>query len=264
MKSKTIEQVLENGALSRRNLLVAATTAGAALAVPGSAIAGMFGKKKQGLNDYDILNFALNLEYLEAEFYSYATTGVGISSTLFTGTVGTPGPTVGGHLVNFANTKLQEVAEEIAKDELEHVTLLRSALGTYAVAKPAINLNALGLGFNGADDFLTLSRAFEDTGVSAYGGAATYISSPAYLQVAAQILAVEAYHSGNIRYQIAKTTPGFKIDSMDIPPTVKSFFPTDSNGLAVIRTPAEVLLIVRGPNASGGNFFPNGLNGTIR
>jgi hypothetical protein len=112
-------------------------------------------------------------------------------------------------------------------------------------------------------EFLMLSRAFEDTGVSAYGGAATAISSAAYLQVAAQILATEAYHSGNIRFQIAGTTNSVMLDNLDIPPTLTKFFPTDGHGLCVIRTPAEVLSIVRGSNASGGNFFPMGLNGNI-
>lgn len=35
-------------------------------------------------------------------------------------------------------------------------------------------------------------------------------------------------------------------------------------GRAVIRTPAQVAAIVRGPNASSGAFFPNGLNGNIK
>lgn len=263
MSKKTIEDVLNGGALSRRNLLVTGAAASATMALPGSALAGMFGKKNKSINDIDILNFALNLEYLEAEFYAYATTGAGISSNLFTGT-GTQGPTTGGKMVNFANYKLQKVATEIAKDELEHVKLLRGALGGNAVAKPTIKLDALGVGFNGPTEFLTLSRAFEDTGVSAYGGAATFIMDPGYLQVAAQILATEAYHAGNIRYQLAKGSKGFMIDGKDIPPTIDAFFTTDANGLAIIRTTDEVLLIARGSSANGGNFFPHGLNGNIR
>jgi hypothetical protein len=53
----------------------------------------------------DILNFALNLEYLEAEFYTVATTGKTIeqSGIAVSGT-GNPGPTTGGNTVNLTNS----------------------------------------------------------------------------------------------------------------------------------------------------------------
>ena len=69
-------------------------------------------------------------------------------------------------------------------------------------------------------EFLTLSRAFEDTGVSAYAGAATLLSGN-NLQAAAQILAVEAYYAGNIRLNVVQqgiTVPA--TDSQDVPPDV--------------------------------------------
>ena len=250
-------------ALSRRNLIAAAGVAGASLALPGSALAGL-GKRSSADIDIDILNFALNLEYLEAEFYSYAVYGHGISPSLFPGN-GNTGPTTGGKKVNFGDAKLQAIATEIAQDELNHVILLRSALGNLAVAKPAINLLAVGVGFNSPTEFLTLSRAFEDTGVSAYGGAARYITNPDYLEVAARILAVEAYHAGNIRLQLAKPQPGFATDGMDQPPTTTNYIPTDPNtdSLAIIRSSQQVAAIVRGNDGTKkGGFFPQGLNGT--
>ena len=81
-------------------------------------------------------------------------------------------------------------------DEQTHVKLLRSALGADAVAKPAINLDALGIGFGNVKEVLTLARAFEDTGVSAYGGAAPLITSKEILATAARIALTEALHSG--------------------------------------------------------------------
>ncbi len=215
--------------------------------------------------DLAVLNFALNLEYLEAEFYAYATTGSGLNPNLFTGT-GTQGATTGGSQVSL-DASTMAIATEIASDELNHVAFLRSVLGANAVAKPQINLAALGAVTTQAQ-FLALARAFEDVGVSAYGGAATLITSKVYLQAAAQILATEAYHAGNIRLQIKQqsivTTP---VDSQDIlpPPSGTQYFTVDSvDALSVTRMTRLVLNIVYGAvNASSGGFFPAGFNGTI-
>lgn len=217
-----------------------------------------------GLSDADVLNFALNLEYLEAEFYSHAYLGKGIPDDL-TGGKGESGPTTGGSQVSFKDNVLSSIVRRIYEDEMDHVRFLRKALGPAAVAKPAINLNALGIGFGSEKEFVTLSRAFEDTGVSAYGGAARLISNKDFLEAAAQILAAEAYHAGMIRAQVLYN--GWDVpalDAKDIPPNFEHVFPTDSNGLAVIRRADEVAKIVRGPNASGGAFYPEGMNGKIR
>jgi hypothetical protein len=229
----------------------------------------------QSMDDADILNFALNLEYLEAEFYTVATTGKSIRAIgIAVNGVGNGGPTTGGarvplELGSVFPQRLHNVALEIAYDEQQHVKLLRSALGSYAVAKPAINLDALGIGFANFRQFLKLSRAFEDTGVSAYAGAAPLISSKAYLEVAAQILATEAYHSGNVRLMISENdVDTTKTDSEDVlpPPSGKQYFTTDSNGLALTRTTGQVLAIVYGNSTTGtsaGGFFPDGVNGLI-
>ncbi len=210
--------------------------------------------------DTDILNFALNLEYLEAEFYNYSVFGKTIEQLgVPIGGRGQKGPTEGGAKTQFNNRFTYGTAEELADDEQNHVLLLRSILGSDAVAKPAIDLDALGMTPHMAQ-FLVLARAFEDTGVSAYGGAAPLIQSKDVLGYAARILAVEAYHAGNIRLMTAQFgLPTKRLDSKDIlpPPSGKQYFTDDNRGLAVVRTPEEVLAIVR-------PFFPNGLNGAIR
>ncbi|MFL9873278.1 ferritin-like domain-containing protein [Paraburkholderia megapolitana] len=169
--------------------------------------------------DAEILNFALNLEYLESQFYSYATTGSGLPAGMTTG-VGTPGAVIPGQQVPFQDPVVQAYANEIAKDEREHVTFLRSALGSAAVAQPAIDIGgtdpngafsvaaraaglvASGTAFNpyaSDNNFLLGAFIFEDVGVTAYKGASPLISNKTFLEAAAGILAAEAYHAGLVR-----------------------------------------------------------------
>ena len=137
------------------------------------------------INEQDILNFALSLEYLEAEFYTYAPTGKSIT-TFGIGTKGhanganppAGATTVGGKQVTFSDNFLRDLASHIGSDERAHVVLLRGALGSAAVAMPNIDLNALGFGFGDQNDFLRAARILEDIGVTAYSGAAGFRDSP--------------------------------------------------------------------------------------
>ncbi len=246
-----------------KTLGIASAMAGAAAAVESTA------KAQSSYTDFDILNFALNLEYLEAEFYTVATTGQTLSQIGMTVTgSGASGATTGGAQVTGLTGMALAVAQEIAKDEQTHVKFIQTAiasLGGTSIAKPAINLGALGIGFSSVNSFLTLARAFEDVGVTAYGGAAPLISSKTVLGYAARILAVEAYHAGNIRLQIAQNSiQTTALDGADHipPPSGSLYFPTDNNALTEVRTPQQVLyLVYGGANLSSGGFFPSGVNG---
>lgn len=249
--------------------------------IPGMKQAGLTQAAAQAgaITDVDILNFALNLEYLEAEFYTVVTTGKTLEESGFkVDGMGKSGPTTGGNKVDLINSynrvdltrQLKAVLEEITYDEQQHVLLLRAALGDMAVAKPAINLNALNTGFQGFLHCIALARAFEDVGVSAYGGAAPLISSKAYLATAARIALTEAYHAGNLRLLAAADYDQylFKVDAQDIlpPPEGKQYFTVNQQALSIVRTPGEVLAIVYGNSSTGtaeGGFFPDGVNGNI-
>ena len=217
----TETQTLDAIISSRRNLIM--MLGGTALA--GAAVLGNAPKAEaqSALTDNDILNFALNLEYLEAQFYTLAATGQTIDQAagvgVGAGTASGPGGTVtlkpGGPAackVPFALAEVASFALEISGEEQKHVLFLRNALGTNAVAQPNIDLYnsfnaaaaAAGIGpaFDPfADDvsFLLGAYIFEDVGVTAYHGAAPSIQSTAYLGAAVGIHAVEAYHAGMIR-----------------------------------------------------------------
>lgn len=269
MEAAVEQDTVVSNAADRRSFLKGAGFAGLSLAgaaMIGSKFVNEPKVEAATYSDADILNFALNLEYLEAEFYvmaSYGTTLVGlgvISSSDETG------PTTGGNKVpNFASSPYATMATALRNHEVDHVLYLRSALGSAAVKKPAINLNALGFGFMNVYNFLKLARIFEDVGVSAYLGAAPSISSSAYLAAAGAILSTEAFHSGAIRQAcVMNNVVSPAVDSMDVPPTAQNYFDVDKNALAIPRTPSEVLKIVYGGGSTSGGFFPQGVNGGIR
>ncbi|MBA3269592.1 MAG: ferritin-like domain-containing protein [Acidobacteria bacterium] len=268
-KTQFVESLVDSQ-VSRRAFAKKAMVAGA-LGVGASLIGPLAESQAQSITDVDILNFALNLEYLEAEFYTVVTTGRTITDVgIGVDGVGNQGPTTGGGVVSL-DDRVMQVARNLANEEQMHVRLLRTALGSAAVAKPAINLAALGIGFGNFREFLILARAFEDVGVTAYLGAAPLIRDSQILATAASIALTEAQHSGVLRYLVydrAVAVP--QLDSLDVPPLGSPngrLFNVDGQGLSPARTPGQVLAIVYANSASGttsGGFFPGGFNGTIR
>jgi hypothetical protein len=232
------------------------------------------------IEEVDILNFALNLEYLEAEFYTYATTGKSITSFGIStkGCVNGTNPanggtTKGGAKVTFSKDEsiLHDIATQIGADERAHVVLLRGALGSSAVAMPNIDLSALGFGFGNQNDFLRAARILEDIGVTAYSGAAHMLKTPDIMMAAHGLLGAEAEHAATIRTHIARlkiaTTA---MDGVDLVPppsgeTRQVLSIKVSDGLIASRTAGEVLYLAFGGKAGAkqGGFFPTGLNGII-
>ena len=282
------------GRSSRRGLIERAGLG--AVAMGAMAVgAGRLAPAQAATPDIDvgILNFALNLEYLEGEFYSFAAYGHGLGAVA--SKAGTPGGIIGGSKVPALVPRVAQLMNEIATDEGNHVNFLVSALGSSAVAEPAIDFTdtfaalgaAIGLpGFNPFHDqlsFLLGAYIFEDVGVTAYNGAAPLVTNSTYLGAAASILAVEAYHASTIRTLLNEfgggvytdrisairaaasgTGPGTSLPADDQGVTVNgvvNIVPTDGNSLAFARTPYQVLKIVFNGGTTSGGFFPNGVGG---
>jgi hypothetical protein len=250
-------------------------------------------------SDDTILNFALNLEYLEAEYYLRAVTGSGLPTSL-TGASGTKVLVPSSTLVPFQNSAIAYWAQRIANDELSHVRFLRDALGANAVVEPEINLMtsfttlavAAGLisgsqtfnPFENELNFLIGAYIFEDVGVTAYAGAANMLTIPANISYGASILAVEAEHAGCIRAYLAgqgggsvtnaisalrQKLSGVQDHGTDLSATNGNpfaFANNDYNAQVYRRTPQEVLNVVYGAPGAGvtaGLFFPAGMNGAV-
>ncbi len=332
--SQDLIDVFDSRAQRRSDRRALFTTIMGAAAV-GTGLAFASAAQAQTVTDADILNFALNLEYLEANFYYYAAFGTPIPATsINSGNGATAGvPTnaatsngvllnAGARAVTFSDAGVQAYAREIAADEYNHVAFLRTALGSSAVAQPALDVGitpngafssaarAAGLIASAAAgtaqtsffdvyasdvNFLYGAFIFEDVGVTAYRGASSLLTNKTYLDAAAGILAVEAYHAAIVRTsldQFAVATPSIRAateaisnvrdaadgtsdDDQGIAQianavgTVSNIAPTDPNGLAYGRTTGQVLNIVylNSPSkvgATSGGFFPAGMNGNIK
>ncbi len=239
LETQLVDDIIVN---SRRKMLT----------LGGTALAGMFlgaaapkAEAATGYSDADILNFALNLEYLESNFYYYAAFGCpidkpnaaaiaagapakGIPVTVGVGTAGgtAVGPTAA---VPFTTFTTASFAAETAIEEGRHVLFLQTALGSSTqIAQPLLNIttsfqmlaaaananNTSGVvipptftPYDNDNDFLVGAYVFEDVGVTAYHGAAPLLTVSGNLSAAGGILAVEAYHAGLLRTRINALDP---------------------------------------------------------
>ena len=299
-------QKLLGAKLNRRRLLgnLGMMGAGAVVTACGGAVAQ---PPEEENYDAAILNFALNLEYLEAAFYLAAVgriselEGIGGNAGF-----GLPDGFDGSTSIAFENEAVAAYADEIATDELKHVIFLRTAIGDIlnapvadrpeldlagafaAAAKAAFDLDdATAAMFDPfANELLFLHGAFifEDVGVTAYNGAAPFVTDKmTVLQNAAGILAVEAYHAGEIRtilYSRKDEQTPFGITVQEVVQGISdlrgavgggsdqglviegeaNIIPTDDNSVAFARTPRQVANIVYlNADATPGGFFPNGI-----
>jgi hypothetical protein len=135
-----------------------------------------------GAGDIGIANYALTLEYLEAEFYKEAAAKI-----------------------TFTNPSLKGFATTVARDEAAHVAAIKGLLGSKAVASPSFNF---GRATTDEHTFAQTAKVLENTGVGAYFGQGFNVKSAKILKFAISVLTVEARHAGAIGLVLDPTGAG--------------------------------------------------------
>ena len=151
-----------------RGAITAGAVYGAAAVGPyvGNALAA------SGSGDIDILNFALTLEYLEANFYQVKGPSIGLSGTA------------------------KALAAEFGNEEADHVAALSNAISA-AGGKP-VKAPMFSFPVTDQSSFLKLAYKLENVGVGAYNGAGPSLVNKQYLAAAGSIVQVEARHAASI------------------------------------------------------------------
>lgn len=161
----------------RRNFLKWAGLigAGGTLVAVGASLPGGIGRSALAQTspgtDIEILNYALTLEYLEADFYQR-----GLDAKVLSG-------------------RELELVAPIASHEASHVQAITAAvreLGGSPAAKPAFQYPE---GTFAREKFLATAKTFEELGVTAYHGQVTRVTNSKILAAAASIAGVESRHA---------------------------------------------------------------------
>ena len=142
--------------------------------------------------DAAILQFALVLEQIEAEFYTRVVNAFE------------------GSNVTLAE---QNVLTDIRNHEIAHREFLEGALGASAALTATTTFKGINLADRAA--VLAAAKAFEDLGVAAYNGAAQYLTAPANLLLVAKIVSVEARHAAAVRDLLSPSTTEFSPNAFD-------------------------------------------------
>jgi rubrerythrin len=157
-----------------------------ALVAAGLAAPRAFGDIR---DDIAVLNFALTIEYVQSGLYREALKAV-------------PG----------LSAETKRLVEHLRDQEVEHVDAIRGTImdaGGKPNDRPRLDFgDALG----SENRFLKLANTLEDTGVSAYNGAAPQFESEDFVAAFASIAQIEGRHSALIRMSRDKPPAPLPID----------------------------------------------------
>ncbi|GMY27966.1 desiccation-related protein PCC13-62-like [Fagus crenata] len=162
--------------------------------------------------DVDILEFPLNLEYLEAEFFLYGAYGYGLDKIAPNLTKGGPTP-IGakrGEMDNFT----RDVIKQFALQEVGHLRAIQSTIKGFP--RPLLNLSAESFAkvvdsafakqlvpsfdpYSSGVNFLLASYLIPYVGLTGYVGASPILQDPKSKRLVAGLLGVESGQDAVIR-----------------------------------------------------------------
>ncbi|BDC51003.1 hypothetical protein F183_A33190 [Bryobacterales bacterium F-183] len=168
-----------------------------AVVAAGAAMLASSLHAQNTVTDVSLLNYALLLEQLEANFYTQGLrrfSSADFNTGNFSQNLGNAGDFYGDSITGdvYGNLLL------IRNHEQTHVRALERTIRTLG-GTPRTNCNGFSFTYNTVDEFLAVGKLLEDTGVSAYAGAINMIRDPQLVTTAATIATVEARHAAYLR-----------------------------------------------------------------
>jgi hypothetical protein len=198
-----IRETAEAAGASRADFLKRGGMAGAGFLAGGVLFSGLVSpaeaaistKSRSKKNDVRILNYALTLEFLEAEFYKQANASGALTQP-----------------------EVRQFAVITGQHEAAHVKTLRQVLGSKAVKKPSFDF---GDTVTNEDKFKQTAQVLEDTGVAAYAGQGPNLLQRPIVKAALSIHSVEARHAAWIRF--INSSGGLRTSNLADLPAPKAF-----------------------------------------
>eukprot|EP01018_Ginkgo_biloba_P003595 Gb_19468 [translate_table: standard] len=173
---------------------------------------GPYRPKRISGADVDLLEFPLNLEFLEAEFFLFASLGYGLDKIAPELASGGPSPQ-GGQKANL-DSRTHDVMLEFAYQEVDHIRAIKATVPGFS--RPLLDLsvksfaNVFNAAFNGSlkppfDPYanslncLIASYAIPYVGLTGYVGTNPSVTSPTARRLLAGLLGVESGQDAVIR-----------------------------------------------------------------
>ena len=146
------------------------------------------------LTDFDVVQYALFLEHLENAFYRQGLEAFSVSD-FQRGLRGFRAGSLDMSGTMFVNgQQVRDAVQRVADHEQAHAEDLSGLLASLG-AEPLVECSAYNFDFSSVETFMVTAQLLENTGVAAYVGAASVLTNPDFVRVAASIATVEARHA---------------------------------------------------------------------